>query len=49
MAYVVILSDTARAELSVIKHSGDKVTLRSRMHAGDIPALETLADAVLAE
>ena len=27
MAYVVILSDTARAELSVIKHSGDKVTL----------------------
>lgn len=28
MAYVVILSDTARAELSVIKHSGDKVTLR---------------------
>jgi len=28
---------------------GDKVTLRSRMHAGDIPALETLADAVLAE
>ena len=28
MAYVVILPDTARAELSVIKHSGDKVTLR---------------------
>ena len=28
---------------------GEKVTLRSRMHAGDIPALEALADAVLAE
>ena len=28
MAYVVLLSEPAKAELAVIKHSGDKVTLK---------------------
>ena len=27
---------------------GEKITLRSRMHAADVPALEALADALLA-
>ena len=41
MAYVVLLSESAKAELSLIKKSGDKVTLKKFLLFPFDPIMET--------